>query len=405
MVGLSWTDAVDRVLDLSSAPPATQGVPYLGENRGWYDRWVDMTHWWLDRAATTPTPFQEKVVLFWHGLLCSGMDKVSDHQAMFDQLQLFRTMGTGDVVPLYTAVSLQPAMIRYLDNHQNRNGSPNENFARELMELFTIGHGNFSENDVIACSRAWTGHGLDHEWHGYQFHAHQHDFGTKTFLGIARNWDGPDTIEALWTGPTADLAARHLATKAWTFFAHPNPSAAVVSDLAAAFTAGGRRFDALVRGIFLHPQFRTDATRQGLVRSPIEFVVHALHQTGLDCDLIHPEWFLGDMGQKPYDPPNVSGWRPNGYWISSAATWAKAELANRFRWHYYSDTDALLGHESQTPAAAVQSACDLYGLVPTARTRAAMEAFVRGERERRSSWSERAGLLLLPLLTPEYGLC
>lgn len=191
---LDWPDVVDAVLDTSSAPPINQGLPNLDPSRSWWDRYVDMTHFWLERCRTSPAPLPEKMVLFWHGHLCSGLQKVGNHQLMFDQNQLFRSHGLGDLENLLQMMAVQPAMLEYLDNDTNVVGSPNENFARELMELFTLGVGHYTEDDVQAAARAWTGHGVHRDTDQYIFTSEDHDYGQKTFMGVSANWNGPDII-------------------------------------------------------------------------------------------------------------------------------------------------------------------------------------------------------------------
>ncbi|MGI9611784.1 MAG: DUF1800 domain-containing protein, partial [Acidimicrobiales bacterium] len=333
---------------------------------------------------------------------CSSLAKVSNRQWMFDQNQLFRTHGLGNFEDLVQRVSVQPAMLRYLDNDRNVAGSPNENFAREVMELFTLGVGNYSEDDVTESARAWTGHTLTEDG-AYVFDSGDHDFGNKTFFGDTRDWDGPGVLNHIINGPKKSIVARYIATKMWSFFAYPNPEPAVIDTVAAAFESGGMEIKPLIRAILLHPQFRSTKAKNGLIRSPIEFVVAAMRQSGFGCDVARPEWTLHSMGQEPYVPPNVSGWKQNGYWVNSSGLWAKSKFASRIRWRLY-HLDELDGSSSTTPAQAADAALARFGIVaPTASTRNSLIAYVENERAN-TSWGERAGLLYLPLLTPEFQL-
>lgn len=397
---LDWEVAVERVLDTSAVPPADVGLPDLSPTRSWWDRYVDMTWFWLERARTTPVPLAEKLVLFWHGLLCSSLDKVGDHQMMFDQNQLFRSHGLGDVVSLYQSMAVQPAMLRYLDGDRNRVGAPNENFSRELMELFTLGPGHYSQDDVVASARAWTGHGVAADG-SYRFNPARHDDGIKTFLGTSRNWDGPEVVDHLFNGPTRQVAARYLAARLWSFLAYPGPEAALVAELGAAFLAADLRIDALVRAILLRPEFRSPAARHALVRSPVEYVVAAMRHTGTPCSTARPEWYLEGLGQQPFYPPDVSGWRQNGYWLSASASWRRSAFADRLAWRL-SEAGVLAGSESKPVEVAVDDALTLCGIHhPSDRTRQALAAYVRAERST-TRWAERRGLLFLTLLTPEF---
>lgn len=397
---LDWPDLVDHVLDTSGAVPAHVGAPALDEADGFYPNFVDMVWFWLERCRTSPAPLVEKMVLFWHGHLCTSMEKVFQRRWVFDQHQLFRTHGLGNFEDLVQQVSIGPAMLAYLDNDRNVAGRPNDNFARELMELFTLGVGNYSEADVVESARAWTGHSVTDDG-TYVFIPEAHDWETKTFFGSSRNWDGPSIIDHIINGPKQDVVARFIATKLWSFLAYPDPEPQVVNDLAHPFTQSGMEIRTLLRAIFLHPRFRSVQARQGLVRSPIEYVVAAMRVTGLACTEAHPEWTLGPMGQKPFHPPNVAGWKQNHYWITASALWAKASFASTVRWKLYKKGE--LADSNNLPAEqAADAALTRFGIVtPSAATRSALVDYVVAERAE-TRWAERAGLLMLPLLTPEF---
>ncbi|MDA3040003.1 MAG: DUF1800 family protein [Actinomycetota bacterium] len=363
-----------------------------------------MSHFWLDRCRTSPAPIVEKMVLFWHGHLCSSMDKVGDHQAMFEQNQLFRIHGLGPVETLLQTVSTQAAMLEYLDNDANVAGRPNENFARELMELFVLGVGFYSEDDERESARAWTGHGVNRDTGQYEFRNDRHDSGLKTFMGITRNWNGPEIITHLVTGAPLIQASRFLAAKLWSYLAYPNPGAALVDDLASEFRAGGMRIDALLRAILMRPEFLSTEARQGLVRTPIEFVVAAMRHTGLPCSEARPEWTIEGMGQQPYYPPNVSGWRQNRYWISAPAVWAKSSFSSRVRRRAIEVNDRLGDTQSLSVNAAVDAALGLFGIdQPSSTTTNSLRQFVTEERAS-TRWAEQSGLLYLTPLTPEFQL-
>ncbi len=405
-----WDDLVDLVLDTGRAP-APPPFPDLSDGRSYYGRWVDMVHYWLDlaRRPVDQAPVVEKMVLFWHGLLCSGLDKLHNHRILMDQNHLFRTLGMGSYHTLLHNVSVGPAMIRYLDNDRNVAGNPNENFARELMELFVTGVGHYSEEDVRESARAWTGHGVDDD-DNYRFDGGAHDWNTKTFLGQTGNLDGPDIINIL-LGQRRQAHARFLCQRLWSFFAYPvGLDDQVVTDIMPAYSASLNITQAL-RALFLHPQFRSERARTGLVRSPVEYVVAAMRHTSTDCSVTHPEWFLAGMGQRPFFPPNVSGWRQNEFWISAAAGWSKIHLASHLRWLAYNRDDIADANEvvdwtpvtfKYTPEQSVDKAIwnfKLGAVSPTSRQK--LIDYVRAERSSDHRWAERSGLLMLTLLLPE----
>lgn len=404
LTAYEWSEVVDRVLDTSGAPDSYAGYPDMSDALPNWDRHVASIAFWMNSCATTPTPIVEKMALFWHGILCSSYAKVHDPAVMLDQMQIFRIHGLGNWGNLLHRISLHPAMLLYLDNDRNVVGSPNENFARELMELFTLGVGNYSERDVTESARAWTGYGVNDDKNAYVFHPEDHDGGQKTFMGVTRNWTGPDILSHILNGPTRTTAARYLARRMWSFFAYPDPSDALVQDLAATFLSANFEVRELLRAIFTRPEFRSDQARQGLVRSPIEFAVAGMRSTGLSAEEVHPEWFLPEMGQIPFRPPNVAGWKQNEYWISPSSAWARHSYAGYVRW-----IARKAGHLSNTrdltEQQALEQALQLFRIYnASATTRRRLLDYIQAERSQGGGWNEQAGLLLLTQLTPEFQL-
>jgi uncharacterized protein (DUF1800 family) len=349
--------AVADVLAVAAAPPSvTFTAP---ADRDW-ERGVDLTHFWLDRMAhDSARPFQERLAFFWHGHFCSEFGKVGSSMLMREQIDLWRRDGLGDILTLATTMSTQVAMIRYLDNNQNKKSSPNQNFARELMELFLLGVGNYSEADVEAATAAWTGH--SDQWNDnvspYRWRADWHDATPKQFLGRSINTDatpaawpahGPETISVILTNgvvpstatnvanrgrPTRDVAAEFLSRKLWTSFATDTPPpAAVMSAMRTALTTTGFSVRPWVTAMLTHPDFYTDEVKRGLVRTPVEYVVALLAATGARSRQANVTWLMESMGQRLLFPPNVSGWRPNGYWVNASAMEGRARVAQSLAW-------------------------------------------------------------------------
>jgi len=393
---------VDRVLDVSAAPPVVK-PSIVGAKDMTYQQWVAMTQWWLERMRTTRSPLAEKMTLFWHGHLCTSIEKSTDGQSIWNQHQLFRTKGLGSFVDLVQSVSLDPAMLYYLDNTQNRKGAPNENYARELMELFTLGVNQYTQDDVVAAARAWTGHGIDGTTYAYRYRPEQHDDGVKVFFGTAKAWTGPQIVEEILLGKKKQIAARFLATKLWSFFAYPDPESAVIDAIVAPYLSSGLNIKALVKAIFLRPEFYSTKAKRGLVRSPIEYMVATMKGLELPAADAHPEWFCEAMGQVPFSPPNVSGWRPNGYWISSSSTWAKVHWANYVRWQV-DKRPILTNLRSLSPDDSVKTVLRQLGIDRAGPTTTyALRRYV--DRERATDrWAERPNLILLGLLCPEMQL-
>ncbi len=335
LASLDLPAIVDQLLDFSvnpaDPPPASLGDPGVGD----WEQVVHLQQWWLDRMATVPHPLQEKLTLFWHGHFATGQEKVNNARDMYDQNHLFRAEGLHSFENLVQKMSLQVAMLIYLDNDPNQKGAPNENFARELLELFTLGVNQYTQDDVVAAARAWTGHNVDYNAtpRAYRFYPTRHDNGTKTFMGQAQNWDGPQIITRVLTQePQKSIAARFIAKKLWTFFAYANPSSATLDDVVAPFVASDLDVATLLRTIFLHPEFYSPTARQGLVRSPVEWVVACLKALGLTAAQTNPQWWMEQMGQQLFYPPNVAGWKNNAYWLNSTALWARADFARNLTW-------------------------------------------------------------------------
>jgi uncharacterized protein (DUF1800 family) len=407
LTSLDRTALVDHVMDFSAMPADTMPGFVTDATKGNWERTEQLILWWIDRMATSPCPLVEKMTLFWHGHFVSGRDKVERARHLYDQTHLYRSMALGNFRDLAQAMAHQPAMILYLDNDPNEVGSPNENFARELMELFTLGLDQYTQHDIEASARAWTGHGLSNNdvYPVFEFHPDRHDYGNKTFFGVTKNWDGPDIIDEICLGSKQAVMARFIAKKLFSFLAYPGPSAAVVQQLADAFVGSGLSIRALVRAIFVHDEFWSTTARNGLVRTPVEYAVAAIRHSGISTANAHPEWWLAEMGQKPLEPPNVAGWKANGYWLSSTSLWAKAGFADFLSWKVGDGTlfDNLVS--STVPAAsAIDQALAQFGITnPSSTTRQRLIDWLTTERAR-DSWYIPAGLTVALLLTPEFQL-
>ncbi len=371
-----YAATVDRVLDFSGADPADASraptftpLPRLGGLSTEQRKAVrqqqaaelrDLQLWWLNRMATTAHPLREKLVLHWHGHFATSFEKVAVAEFMYRQNQIFRTMGSGDFEAMTQAVAKDPAMMIWLDTRTDKAAHPNENFARELMELFTLGIGNYSEEDVREAARAFTGWVIDPTTYTWALQRRQHDDGQKTFLGQTGNFGGEDIVHIV-TNITPGM--RFVVANVWSHFVYPvTVTDPVVSDLLPAY-AKGRNITELMRAIFLHPQFLSDRARTGLVTQPIEWAVGTLRALGLPAHEARVVQGLAALGQIPFLPTNVGGWPQNGYWLSTATSLARLEFAtvavgaSQVRVVSPDDAAHLLGVSwSPTTATALQSA-------------------------------------------------
>lgn len=407
-------EAVDDILDVTVPVALPTYLDHDIEGEG-YNQWVYATQWWLDRMVDSAKPMLEKMTWFWHGHFCTSWEKVTSTWAMMAQNKLFRDSAFGNFRTLTHAMSLQPAMLYYLDNTDNVASSPNQNFARELMELFTMGVGNYTENDVTAAARAWTGHGVDWQTGLYQFHNYDHDYGNKAFMGVTRNWNGPDIINYLLQENTTKkmVTCKYLTKKLWEFFAYQNPSQAIIDEIAQVLydndpIAGtDMSIKAWVKAMLMHDEFYSATAMQGLVRSPVDFVVAVMYHTGFRGDDLNPQWYMDAMGQTPYAPPNVAGWKTNGYWVNTSLFGGRAEFARGATWHLRQNDANNVGwngNVKRTPTETVDFVAQMFGLDLCTETRNALIDYVTVQRTNEPwvGWWEATNLLTMAMMTPEF---
>jgi uncharacterized protein (DUF1800 family) len=279
---------------------------------------------WVERMRSSRTPLAEKLALFWHGHFATSIRKVEDPRLMWNQMSTLRRLGGGRFADLVAAVSRDPAMIRWLDGNSNRKGAPNENYARELMELFTLGRGSYTERDVREAARAFTGWGA--EVRGFVFRPEYHERGAKTLLGETGDFDGDDVVRIVTSRPEC---ARFVSRKLIAFFSHPEPSDADVAAAGRVFTKTNGQIADVVRHILLAPAFRSPAAYRALVKSPAEFVVGTVKVAGLAAA---PAWAvdaMGRMGQTLFAPPTVKGWDGGRAWLAAGSLLERIRFAAR----------------------------------------------------------------------------
>jgi len=286
----------------------------------------ELVRWWLNRMVVATEPWHEKLTFLWHDHFSTSLEKVRYPELMWMQHSTLHDLGHGRFDELVHALSRDGAMLIWLDGHQNRAGAPNENFARELLELFTLGHtppgghdshamAPYGEADVAGAARALTGWQVDRTTGQGVFRPQRHDPGVKTVLGVTGRL-GLDDVVAAATGHEA--CAAHVVSRLWSRVGRPaTPDDPVVVELAAPFR---RDLDisAMLRRMFLHPAFLEPETRQALVKTPVEWVVGALRALRHHLPE-RTERLLVALGQVPFAPPDVSGWPANRAWLSTAS--------------------------------------------------------------------------------------
>jgi uncharacterized protein (DUF1800 family) len=398
---LSLPDLVEQVLTTPLAPvlpddPAWVTTPPTSDHA-----WVpEAQRWWLNRMVASTTPLAERMTWFWHGHFATEVFKVYNRVWHLRMLRLFYDQGFGSFRDLCKAVSVEPLMLVYLDNNLNVKGKPNENFARELFELFMLGVDQYSQTDVAESARAWTGHTVVGT--SYQFVAARHDTAPKTIFGTTATFNGPAVIDLVCDHPTKRMTmARHLAGKLWRYFAGTVPPPTVLTALAQAFLDGGLEVRELLRALFNRPEFYLPDVKAGLLRSPVDFVVASFRHTGLDMAGLSPLPRLGPMGQVPFSPPDVSGWGANEYWLATnfvadRMAWA-GQVARRMR----TVNSFPFSPNGKTVAAAVAEALQALGVLePSDRTVAELSVWLADARQH--GWDQARGLAYLILVSPEF---
>lgn len=301
------------------------------------------TVWWLVRMANTKRPLQEKMTLFWHGLLTSQISEVKDPQAMVVQNEFFRSHAMDRFPDILKGISKDPAMMTYLDIAGSNQRAPNENYARELMELFSLGVGNYTETDVREAARAFTGWAVPRERVNAGtftlkepvFRPQAHDNGRKTFLGETGNF-GPDEIIDIITKQPASAA--YIVRRLFSFFVYPDPTDAELAPFIEVYKTQDMRIGAVVEAMLRSEVFKSAKAYRGIVKSPVEYAIGAMKALDLQQNLGQvlgqqgqrgPNGgALASMGQVLFEPPNVAGWPGGASWLNSATIFARLNFLN-----------------------------------------------------------------------------
>ena len=311
--------------------------------------------YWMYRMISTKCPLEEKIALFWHGLFATGYAKLNQARALLNQIDMFRRCGLGNYRELLVELSKDPAMILWLDNNENHKGSINENYGRELLELFSMGIGNYSEEDIKEGSRAFTGWTMANAeymavraskdsiwpysriaWH-FQYRDEDHDNGEKTFLGNTGNFNGEDIIDII---VQQEATARFVSTRLFQFFAADEVDAdgeEAIQEMMRCYFESGYEIRSMLRTLFHSDYFKSEEARFARVKGPVELMVGAMRMAGsyqsptLGIEKVTNQSLF--MGQGLLQPPTVEGWHEGVEWIDSGSfverlNFAAKELSN-----------------------------------------------------------------------------
>jgi hypothetical protein len=279
--------------------------------------------WWANRMLTTHRPLEEKLTLFWHGHFSTGENKVRDYRMMLRQNEMFRAQAGGNLRGLLVGILKDPGMLVYLDNGENIKKHPNENFGRELLELFSMGVGNYTERDVREAARAFTG--WTNNVLAFKFDADQHDPGEKTFLGQTGSFNGEEIIDIILKQP---VTAEFVSAKLYRYFVREEVSTSVRASLGRTFRESGYQVKPLLKQIFLSKDFYSPPAYATQIKSPVHLVVSTYKKLGLRDVPTIPDFgrMTGGLGQSLFDPPNVAGWPGGRTWITPSTLLQRGNL-------------------------------------------------------------------------------
>lgn len=313
---------VSTLLDDAPESARFRELDELGDGIAQRDDITRLAGWWLARMVHTNAPLRSRMALFWHNHFATSFNKVRNVPLLLGQLRTLERHALGPFDALLLAVARDPAMIVWLDGDSNNKGRPNENFARELLELFTLGVGNYSERDIRETARAFTG------WHqrGGRFHfaRGEHDDGSKQVLNETGRFDGTDIIAIVLRQPAA---ATFLARKLLLEFLTDQPDAAAVEAFAGVLKREQFHIGRALGTLFLSRAMFNSHIRRARISSPVEFVVGSARALHMRLDMNAAARTVGELGQRLFEPPSVRGWPGGRTWIDSATMLVRMNAA------------------------------------------------------------------------------
>lgn len=288
----------------------------------------EIRHWWLTRMIQTPRPLEEKMTLFWHGHFATSYRSIEDSYHMYQQNRMLRGLALGNFGDMLRAIIRDPAMLRYLNNNQNRKSSPNENLAREIMELFSLGEGNYSERDIKEGARALTGYTYQDD--AFSYNKNQHDEGSKRILGVQGNLDGDGFVNSILR---SQHCAPFMCAKLYKFFVADIPTdtreldgaqRSVVQSLSQTMQQARYELKPVMRKLLLSRHFYDPSVMGNKIKSPVELVVGAVRSLNTPVrNMVVLTNAIDTMGQSLFLPPSVKGWDGGRAWINTSTLFTR----------------------------------------------------------------------------------
>jgi len=346
--------------------------------------WDDLVLWYLGRVTAADSGFHERMVWFWHTHLTSSSEETRD-RLMVRQHALFRTHALGNFRDLLKAVTIDGAMLNWLDGDRSRGDAPNENYAREMMELFALGTGAYTEDDIRVAARALSGWRVDYESSEVTFDAEDHYSRPMRFMGERRAWDMESIVDKVCDQPQC---ARHVASSLFWFLVGTEPTEAELDELANEFRASNLEILTLVQAIVALPSFTAGSPARA--RNAVEWMAATMAVLGPDAS--EPKyWWLDQLAQVPFRPPNVAGWAKDDRWVGASQQLIRTSILLE-----HDLSDAIVSQVEPTPDAVLEH-CGIFGATDT--TRDAMAAAIDAQTE----FNQGLELLfVLALTSPEF---
>jgi len=346
---------------------------------------TDYTVWWFDTMAAGADPLRDRMTLFWHGYFTSSQQDVKSSYRMIEQNQLLREHALGSFRDLLHGVAKDPAMLEYLDNDENKKKEPNENFAREVMELFTLGEGNYTEEDIKEAARAFTG------WRAkaseFVNNERQHDSGKKTVLGVSGKLDGGDVLEILLDQETC---ATYVAGRLIEYLEGAAPAPERHARYADLLRAEDYALEPFLRELFVDPDFYREAIVGQRVAGPVDLLVGMARRLDLEPPTA---WYLAGselLGQKLFYPPSVKGWDEGMAWITTASLMHRGNLAGILLGTV--DVSEVLSDQDEMFQGDMDSMTDMQGESMEAAAKPKGFGVLNGIKGMRGSWDPRLNL-------------
>lgn len=343
--------AVDALLDDADEHPRCRELDDVGPTLARRNNIQALRGWWLTRLRYTRRPLHARLALFWHNHFATSNRKVQSVALMYQQLRTLERHALGNFADLAAAIARDPAMIIWLDGDQNEKGRPNENFAREWFELFSLGVGHYTEHDIREAARAFTGF---HQNRGvFTKRASAHDIGTKTIFGQSSEFSGDDVIRLTLEQPAA---ARFLAAKLLREFLTPEPDEMLIDTLATRLRETNFDIGATLRTLLTSAALFEPAYRNVRIKSPVELIVGAARSFDLHVNAPQLENTTRQLGQPLLEPPSVKGWDGHRAWLNAATMLVRLNLASRASTAEHFDADAFCTrHEIESASAAART--------------------------------------------------